>query len=65
MFIEQLNQEVRKEKGTIPNWVVARKVGIHENTLNRWMRQEMTGERKRTVLQAIAEIKAEMESVAQ
>lgn len=65
MFVEKLNQEVRKEKGAIPNWVVSQKIGIHENTFTRWMRQEMVGERKKAVLQAIADIKAEMESVAQ
>lgn len=65
MFIETLNEEVRKEKGAIPNWVIAKKIGVHENTLNRWMREEMAGERKKTVLEAITEIKTEMESVAQ
>lgn len=54
------NQEVKAAKGNIPLWRIAKKVGCHEMTVIRWMREEMDEEKKARVLGAIAEIKTEM-----
>lgn len=53
--------EIRKNRGRVPNWMIAEKLGIHENTFYRWMRTEMSGEQKKKVMAAIVEIKKEME----
>jgi phage antirepressor YoqD-like protein len=54
------NDEIREAKGSIPNWVIAERLGVHENTLNRWMRKEMSNEMKQKILAAINEIKNEL-----
>jgi transposase-like protein len=54
------NQDIKKAKGDIPNWAIAEKLGIHENTLYRWLRTEMSNERKRLVMRAIQELKQEL-----
>jgi transposase-like protein len=54
------NQAVKEAKGKIPLWRIAKKVGVHEMTVIRWMREEMDEEKKARVLSAIAEVKTEM-----
>ncbi|WP_338449315.1 hypothetical protein R4Z09_24525 [Niallia oryzisoli] len=54
------NLEIREVKGKIPFWVIAERLGVHENTLRNWMKSEMLEERKREVMGAIAQIKEEM-----
>lgn len=54
------NLEIREVKGKIPFWVIAERLGVHENTLRNWMKSEMSGELKREVMGAIAKIKEEM-----
>jgi len=41
-------------------WQLAQKLGIHENTFYRWMRTEMTDEKKEMVMAAIAELKQDV-----
>lgn len=35
------------------NWQVAKAMGIHEVTLSRWLREELTPERRERVLAAV------------
>lgn len=54
------NEVVKVSKGNIPLWKIAKKLGVHEVTLIRWMREEMDEEKKGRVLEAIDDIKTEM-----
>lgn len=54
------NQDIRDYKGIIPFWLIAERLGIHENTIHNWMKSEMKAERKKLVIEAIEEIKQEM-----
>ncbi|WP_223596692.1 hypothetical protein [Neobacillus bataviensis] len=55
------NLEIRDYKKHIPNWLIAEKLGIHENTFYRWMRLEMTESMRSQVIAAIDEVKKEIE----
>ncbi|KHE71932.1 hypothetical protein [Halobacillus sp. BBL2006] len=55
------NLEIRKAKGSIPNWLVAEKLGIHENSLYRLLRQELPNEKKEEILDVIKKIKSRQE----
>lgn len=54
------NIEVRLliEKRRLRYWEVARAIGIDPCTLSRWMQNELTQERKETVIRAIESIEA-------
>ena len=54
------NNEIREAKGMIPNWVIAERLGVHENTYYHWMRKELTDTEKQKILAAIDEIKKEI-----
>lgn len=56
------NLDIREAKGKIPKWLIAERLGVHENTLNGWLRQELSGEKKQQILNVINQIKEEMES---
>lgn len=56
-YIKSRNKEIRESKGKVPNWAIAERIGVSENTLLRWMRQEIEGDRKIQILNAIADIK--------
>ncbi|MBM7096654.1 hypothetical protein JSY36_12940 [Bacillus sp. H-16] len=51
------NQIIRKEKGNIPNWIIAEKLNVHESTLLRWMRHEMPSTLKGEILDVIEQVK--------
>lgn len=55
------NADIRESQGKLSNWVIAEKLGIHENTFYRWMRAEMSEEKKEKVLAVISEINNEMQ----
>lgn len=55
-FIKR-NEEIKKAKGSVPNWVIAEKLGIHENSFYRLLRQELTKEKKEEILKIIEELK--------
>lgn len=57
MFYSKRNIEVRKAKGKIPNWIIAEKLGIHENSLYRLLRQELSKDKKEEILSIIHELK--------
>lgn len=55
------NTEIRNviDNSSFFTWQIAQRLGVHENTFYRWMRTEMTGEKKEKVMAAIAELKQE------
>ncbi len=55
------NTELRAElkAAKIPYWVIAQKLGVHENTIVRRMRTELSDADRKAFYDAIAEIKAE------
>lgn len=55
----QRNTEIREARGKIPFWLIAERLGVHENTLRGWMRKELSPERKVQVLNAIQWIEKE------
>ncbi|MEN3132678.1 hypothetical protein [Bacillus albus] len=54
------NQDIKNLKGRIPNWMIAEKLGVHENTVIRWLRSDLSVDRKRKIITAIEGIKAEV-----
>jgi len=59
-MFKKRNQLIEEAKGTIPYWVIAERLGVHENTIQNWMKREMSEERKEKVMRAINEIKKEI-----
>jgi transposase-like protein len=59
-MFKKRNQAIEEAKGSIPYWVIAERLGVHENTVLNWMKREMSEERKEKVMCAIAAIKEEM-----
>lgn len=55
------NEEIRIARGSIPNWAIAERLGISENTFLRKMRYEMNEKDKNEVLMVIEQIKSEMQ----
>lgn len=55
------NNEIRTlaAENNIYIWQIADKLGVHENTLLRWMRKELPKETKDKILNAINEIRGE------
>lgn len=51
------NVEIRSAKGSVPNWIIAEKLGIHENSFYRLLRQELPKEKKEEILKIINELK--------
>ncbi|MCY8233898.1 hypothetical protein [Priestia endophytica] len=51
------NDEIRRAKGLVPNWLIAEKLGIHENSFYRLLRQELPKEKKEEILKIIEELK--------
>ncbi|MGC9935236.1 hypothetical protein [Priestia aryabhattai] len=57
MKYSKRNEEIKRAKGSIPNWLVAEKLGIHENSLYRLLRKELPEEKKREILKIIEILK--------
>lgn len=57
MKYQTRNEEIRRAKGSVPNWVIAERLGIHENSLYRILRQELPKEKKEEILKIIEELK--------
>ena len=55
------NAEIRNELKSfgIPYWRIADKLGVHENSIVRKMRHELSAADKEAFMQAISEIKSE------
>ncbi|SMQ60893.1 hypothetical protein SAMN05444673_0436 [Bacillus sp. OV166] len=58
MNFYQRNEDIRRAKGSIPNWAVAEKLGIHENSFYRLLRNEISSEKKKEILEIIAQLKS-------
>lgn len=54
------NKEVKEAMKNFvgPRWLIAAKLGVHENTLYRWLRTEMPPDKKVKVLRAIKELES-------
>lgn len=62
------NEWFRKEMDQnkeLKYWMVAHKMSIDRSTLSHWLRFELTADKKREVLQAIHELKSEMQQECQ
>ena len=55
----QRNPSFWEEKGRIPLWLIAERLAVHENTLNRWLRAELEPEKLQHLLTVMNEIKKE------
>lgn len=58
-FHHKKNQEFWKKKGNIPIWAVALKIGVHEQTLHRWLRVEVDKDRLKIILDGLEQAKKE------
>ena len=56
-----MNQEIRQriKAAGLKQWQVAKKCGVTEYTFIRWLRDELTPERKESICQAIEALKTE------
>lgn len=61
-MIEQPNMQIRNEckRLGIPLWMLAQKAGISEQTLIRWLREELTVERSRQLSRIIDDYRKEV-----
>lgn len=57
------NEDIKNEmnKSNILRNEVAESLGVSESTLYRWLRSEMPEKRKRTVMEAIKQLKQDMQ----
>lgn len=55
---EKCNENVRAaiKKSRLYQWQIAEKIGVSEFTFTRWLRSELSDERKELILKAIAEL---------
>lgn len=53
----QRNEDIKRAKGSVPNWLIAEKLGIHENSFYRLLRQELSKEKKEEILRIIDKLK--------
>lgn len=53
------NEDLREVKGNIPAYLIGEKMGVHENTVYRLFRSNISEEKKAQILAAIEEIKQE------
>jgi DNA-binding transcriptional regulator YiaG len=51
------NIPILKEKGEIPYWEIASRLGVHVNTIRNWMKSSMSQKQREMVLEAIKVIK--------
>ena len=58
MKLEDRNQVIREAKKGVPNWMIAERLGVSENTLLRRLRYEMAEMERNKVLRIIEELKA-------
>ncbi len=45
------------KQSLIPQWKLAKKLGVSENTVNRWLRDDLTEEKEKMILVAIEDLK--------
>jgi hypothetical protein len=54
------NEDIKEAKMMVPDWAIAEKLGISENSFYRWIRKELPDEKKAMILQAIFDLKQEL-----
>jgi hypothetical protein len=54
------NQDIKVAKREVPDWAIAEKLGISENSFYRWIRKELPNEKKAMIMHAITELKNEL-----
>lgn len=66
MFLKA-NEDVRRfiRAHDVKTYEVARHLGVHENTLLRWLRDELPEDRKEMIKTAVAEIAEENDRLSQ
>ncbi|MBY0124491.1 helix-turn-helix domain-containing protein [Bacillus sp. S/N-304-OC-R1] len=57
------NEDIKNARGGVPYWAIAEKMNISENTLYRWLRSELSTERKEDILAAIRDCQKELAEV--
>lgn len=59
------NMDVREaiQASGFNHWLVAERIGVNDTTFSRWLRQELSPEKKQKILQAIEELKQEYTAV--
>ena len=57
--MENIQIRMEAREAHIPLWKIAQMVGISEPTLTRWLRVELSQEKKVRILQAIEQLKRE------
>ena len=60
MKVRQRNQEIRRAKDGIANWMIAERLGVSEQTVLRWLRVEMDAKRRNQILAIIQSLKKEL-----
>lgn len=63
MKLSDRNQEIRNAKRGIPNWMIAERLFISEQTLLRWLRVEMKPSQKAQIMAIIQELHSELAGV--
>ncbi|MEH7276507.1 helix-turn-helix domain-containing protein [Neobacillus vireti] len=56
------NQDIKEAKKDVPDWAIAEKLGISENSFYRWIRKELPAQQKEMIMTAISELKRELEN---
>ena len=57
--MENIQIRMAAREAHIPLWKIAQMIGISEPTLTRWLRVELSQEKKVRILQAIEQLKRE------
>ena len=60
-MIKPRNEDIRKAKGKIPFYLIAERLGIHDQTLYSWMRRELPEDKKEQIFAIIQDLKEEMQ----
>lgn len=55
------NQDIKEAKRNVPDWAIAEKLGISENSFYRWIRKELPSEKKEIIMQVILDLKNEQD----
>lgn len=56
------NQDIKEAKKDVPDWAIAEKLGISENSFYRWIRKELSIEKRTMIMQAITDLKNQLEN---
>jgi transposase len=57
------NSDIKEAMTGIPRWAVAEKLGVHENTIYRMLRKELTNKERQAILNAVKAAKKELTEV--